>query len=165
MRVPFWSMHHSGLAQGGWVPAGSSPASLSNNATTPCAGTFLTVMLRTTVPLSVWAHKSYIINFSIVLSDERNMTYANGVLPSCANPGRFSQTEEHIGRMIENIKLIRRWTVKSGSRLIWYQTVRTSMKTVPSLVSPLQYCAGWVELLVQSGWSRSQLSSCPSINY
>lgn len=37
--VPFLSTHHSGRAQGGCVPEGSSPASLSSNATTPCAGT------------------------------------------------------------------------------------------------------------------------------
>ena len=60
MRVPFWSMHHSGRAHGGSVPSGSSPASLSKRATTPWGGTLCIVMLRTTVPLSVWVHKSWI---------------------------------------------------------------------------------------------------------
>jgi hypothetical protein len=58
IRVPFWSIHHSGRAHGGCVPSGSSPASLSNRATTPWAGTLGTVTLRTAVPLLVWAHKS-----------------------------------------------------------------------------------------------------------
>lgn len=55
--VPF-SNEHDGTAQGGKIPSGSSPASLSNNATTPCGGTLVAVKLRIAVPFSVWVHRS-----------------------------------------------------------------------------------------------------------
>lgn len=57
--VSFWPMHHSLIAHGGIVPAGSSPASVRSRATTPWGGTARAVKLRTAVPLSVWVHRSY----------------------------------------------------------------------------------------------------------
>jgi hypothetical protein len=64
-KVPFLSMHQSGTAHSGSVPVGSSPASRSSNATTPCGGTFGTLTFRTAVPLSVWLQRSWMYSHQI----------------------------------------------------------------------------------------------------
>lgn len=56
--VPFSAVHQFRRMHGGHWPSGSSPASFSSRATTPCAGTARAVKLRTTVPLSVCVQRS-----------------------------------------------------------------------------------------------------------
>jgi hypothetical protein len=56
--VPFCAAQLDVITHGGQMPAGSSPSSVSNKATTPWAGTALAVKLRTAVPLLVWVQRS-----------------------------------------------------------------------------------------------------------
>lgn len=89
-RVPFSAVHQSILAQGGCVPAGSSPASFRRSATTPWAGTLRAVKLRTAVPLSVCVHRSYAVKR---ISTESDWKTQDGNLPERNTAFQHESTE------------------------------------------------------------------------
>ena len=88
------------------MPDGSSPASLSSNATTPCAGTRVAVKFLTAVSLLVWLHKSYAVSFvSLGPMTHSEKTDPDEVLSTSADPGRLGEVEGHIDRFVQGIEL------------------------------------------------------------
>lgn len=96
------------------------------------------------------------------MNEGRSWTYPDGVLAAGADPGRLCQTEEQVGGLVESVDLVWACTVSGVGSLRRRQGL-TSMKTVPFWLSPLQYCAGCVLLLTQSGCGDQSVSYNPYI--
>lgn len=177
IRVPSSPMHHSSVEQGGSVPAGSSPASFKSKATTPWAGTLFAVKLRTAVPFSVCVHRSCVQKIHVsplrdVLQVCWNMSNVPGLNTAALHESTGTPPS---GRTYRQARQACWAEVNASEKHNLGVIVRleqlTSINTVPFSLCPLQYCAGWVALYVQSGyignhkWQRlCQWDECTDVN-
>lgn len=94
---------------------------------------------------------------------EKGRAYADSILPTSSDPGRLGKVEEHIRGLVQCIELSTARIVNVGQfrpLTLWKGILGpTNMKTVPFWLGPLQYCAGKVLLLVQSGCGPTRVSA------
>ena len=85
------------------------------------------------------------------VSNETLGTHPNRILSSGSKPWRLYQLEGHILGIVQRVQLPNSYISMADCMVKRDPGGLTSMTTVPFWVGPLQYCAGYESLLVQSG--------------